>query len=367
MTVIIALSLLACSPDEAGDGPSALGGGDLDNVTRTVIGTGGDGLNIPRDLGFNPDGQDELWVVNRADDSTVTYWDAGTAGQQAEHIVDPFALHFMEEVSSIAFGAPGTFGTCQESTNTYNGQYQGNNFMGPTLWSSDMDIYGQSNPEAVDYLTDLFGFYADLGSHLDMLHQTPLCMGIAWDHDNVYWVFDGKEGAIERNDFAVDHGPGYDDHSDGVIGTYVQGALARVEDVPSHLELDRDTGLLYIADTGNNRVAVLDTTTGARGDDRRAQEPGTDHYFVDGAELWTLVDGDSVGMQQPSGLALHDGVLYVGDHATGRIHAFDLDGNELVSLDTEAGGLMGIEVRGEDDVWFVDAEYDEVIRLQPAE
>ena len=24
-----------------------------------------------------------------------------------------------------------------------------------------------------------------------MQHESPLCVGIAWDHDKVYWVFDG--------------------------------------------------------------------------------------------------------------------------------------------------------------------------------
>ena len=83
------------------------------------------GLRVPRDLDFNPSGDRELWVVNRADDSTVTYFKAGTPEQTAEKRIDSFALHFMEEVSSIAFGAPNntyghTCGTCRESRNTYN-------------------------------------------------------------------------------------------------------------------------------------------------------------------------------------------------------------------------------------------------------
>lgn len=372
---LFALSLTACSSgdkddeeDEAG-GIAALGGGSgaASSIRITTIGDDDDGLDVPRDLAFDPEHEDRLWVVNRDDDSVTIFFDAGTDAQLSQHIVDPYALHFMEEVSSIAFGQPGTFGTCQESRNTYNDNYPANDFMGPTLWSSDLDIFGQTNPEAVDYLSDLFGSYADLGSHLDMLHETPECMGIAWERDNRYWVYDGMDDAIEMNDFNDDHGPGYDDHSDGEIATYAEGELQRVEDVPSHLELDHDSLLLYVADTGNNRVAVLDTTSGEAADSRRVSEPGTDYYYVDDADLWTLIDGDDVGMEAPSGLALHDGVLYVTDNETSTIFAFDIEGRLLdsVKLDVDEGGLMGIEVRGADDIWVVDAEDDKVLRLQP--
>ncbi len=365
---------LACS-DKDGDGDdepvgiAALGGGShsLDNVRVTIIGDDDDGLDIPRDLAFNPEVEGELWVVNQDDDSVTVFFDAGTDAQTSEHIIDPYALHFMEEVGSIDFGAPGTFGTCQESRNTYNDNYSPNDFMGPTLWSSDLEIFGETNPDAVDYLSDLYGFYVDLGSHLDMQHETPLCMGIAWEKDNVYWTFDGQDGSIDRVDFGEDHGPGYDDHSDGITATYIMGEVERVEDVPSHMVFDHDTSLLYIADTGNNRVVVLDTTTGEEGDSRRVTEPGTEHYFVDGAVSWTLIDGDEFGMEEPSGLAIVGGVIYVGDHGTGRITAFDMEGNEIDYLDLGVDGLMGIEVVGESEIWVTDADADQVLRLQPAE
>lgn len=369
----LSLSLLACgtsADEEPTAGIPALGGGtnDLAAVAVTVIGTEDDGLDRPRDLQFNPEVAGELWVVNQEDDSVSIFFQAGTDGQQSEHIIDPYAMHFMEEVSSIAFGQPGTFGTCQESRNTYNGQYQANDFMGPTLWSSDLEIFGESNPEAVDYLTDLWGFYADLGSHLDMLHESQDCMGIAWQRDNRYWVFDGLEGAIEMVDFHEDHGPGYDDHSDGEIATYLDGELQRTEGVHSGMVYDQATALLYVADTGNNRVIVLDTTTGTRGDDRRTVERGTDYYYMDDAVFWTAVEGADAGLVEPSGLALHDGVLYVADHGAGAIVAFDAEtGEELDRLDIGLEGLMGIEVVSDSEIWLVDATANQVLRLQPAE
>ena len=333
-------------------------------VHNDVLATADDGLNTPRDLEFNPEVPGELWVVNRTDDSTTLLHNAGTDDQWSEHLIDPFALHFMEEVSSIAFGQPGTFGTCQESRNTYNGQSSPNNFMGPSLWTSDLEVYAQSNEEAIDYLSDLFGQYVDLGSHLDMLHESPMCMGMAWSHDNVYWVYDGWNQAIARYDFADDHGAGYDDHSDGIIGKYATGEIQMRKDTPSHMELDHETGWLYFADTGNNRVARLDTNSGTRGSNLPSMEPGVDHYKVDDAIVETVLDGPTEGMEAPSGLAIHDGVLYVGDRLSGTIYAYDLVSFELIDyLDTNAGKLYGIEVVSEDEIWYVDGNNDEVRRL----
>jgi hypothetical protein len=357
-------------------GIAALGGEthELDGVQMTIVGDSGDGLDVPRDLAFNPDEPDQLWVVNRADDSATIFTDVGLDDQDSDHRIDPYAFHFMEEVSSIAMGAvtfagsdARTFGTCQESLNTYNGQGEENDFMGPTLWTADLDLFAESNPDAVEYLSELFGFRVDLGSHLDMLHESPLCMGIAWETENVYWVFEGDEGRIARYDFQEDHHMGFDDHTDGIVARYMGLQVLRVEDVPSHMEMDRETGLLYIADTGKNRIVVLDTATGTEGRSLRANEPGVDKYEMDDADYWKLIDGDDVdGMSAPSGLAIVDGHILITDFESGRIFAFTLEGELVDWADTgRGGGIMGIEARSLDDIWFVDGAADELVRLQP--
>jgi len=361
------------------DGLAALGydSQDLESVTLTIVGDETDGLNVPRDLAFNPDESGELWVVNRTDDSVSIFWDAGTADQSSEHIVDPFAMHFMDNVSSIAFGAPlhaptlsSNFATCQESTNTYNGYGDPNYFMGPTLWSSDPEIFGESNRDAVEFMTDLYGSYTDLGSHLDMLHESPLCMGIAHDYDNVYWAYDGYNKSLYRYDFQEDHGPGFDDHGDGIMARYAEGDIGYEADVPSHLILDQEARLLYVADTANNRIAILDTESGEAGADLlRAERPHTTHYEVDGEELWTFIDGAEAGLQAPSGIELVDGVLLVTDNQTSEIVAFDMDGEVVDRLNTglPSGSLMGIFARSIDDLWFVDAVGNRVYNLTPKE
>ena len=343
-------------------GVALLGAGthSLDAVTLELIADQRHGLRRPRALAFNPEHEGELWVVNQRDDSTVTFFDLHTDQPRVAKRVDPYALHFMDAPSSIAFGTPMTFATCQESRNTYNDQAAPNDFMGPTLWPADFDVYAHSNPEAVAYVG------SDLGSHIDMLHESPLCMGIAWEKDNVYWTFDGLSGSISRYDFMQDHGVGYDDHSDGVIWRYAVGEVGYVENVPSHLVYAADTGLLYIADTGNGRIAVLNTQTGRSRGRLEPIEPGTQLWRMVDADVSTLVDATSGELAQPSGLALHDGLLYVSDNATGRITAFALDGTRVDWLDTglPAGGLMGMAFDGAGALYVLDGGGNRLLRLR---
>lgn len=342
-------------PPDAGYNPGwQLGRGDhtAASVTFTVIASESDGLNMPRDLEFHNSRPDELWVVNRRDDSTVTVYGATTADRSAVKKIDGFALHFMEEVSSVAFGKPDQFATCHESRNTYNGQAPGNDFMGPALWSSDPTIYAVVDP-------------IGLGSHLDMLHQTPLCMGIAHIGENQFWVFDGLLGALTYYDFVEDHGPGYDDHSDGIIYRYAEGQVSRVENVPSHLAVDNATGIVYVADTGNGRVGKMDPAAATRGRRLPAVEVGTQHYLYNNAAVEDVVPPGT--LTRPSGLELHEGLLWVTDNATSKIHVFQMDGTQVNWLETglPAGTLMGITFGPDNLLYLVDAMGNQVLRVEP--
>ena len=337
------------------------GGGSAGSVPQfgsspslAVLATGADGLDVPRDLAFHPDRSNELWTVNQATDGTVIVFDPGTSSQRTEERVDAFADHFMEEVSSIAFGAANTFGTCQESRNTYNGLAPPNDHMGPSLWPADLDIYANENQDPRGALG---------GSHLDMLHQSPLCMGIAHDHANVYWVFDGLHGDIVRYDFQRDHGPGYSDHSDGIVRRFVEPDVRRMAGVPSHLELDAASGWLYVADTGNGRVLRLDTRSGrATGHLMPYGEPLEEYTRWEDATLETV----ATGFDAPSGLALHDGRLFVSDAATGEIVALDPGtGSELGRIDTGGQGIFGLTVGPDDKLYFVNGAEDVLVRVDP--
>lgn len=321
----------------------------------TVIANAQDGLNVPRDLEFHPTRPNELWTVNRAFDGTVTFYDAGMPSQTADRRQDVYRNHFMEEVSAIAFSEGDNFATAQETNNTYDNQAPGNNFMGPALWTSDMSIYARVHQN--DQL---------LGSHIDMLHESPYGMGIAHDKDNVYWYFDGYYSNIVRYDFQEDHGPGYDDHSDGTVHRYMNAIVGRVPGIPGHMVLDKESRWLYVCDPGNRRVTRLDTESGAVAGDGNADGSQMEwlalYVRVAGATYEVVANED---LQRPCGIALHDGRLFVTDNETGEIIAFNLEGRELNRIQTPAESIMGITVGPDGKLWYVDAEANQVVRVDP--
>lgn len=378
LTLFLYATLLACGDDVQRATPTELGISDVVDAdvsdgsvgaerplvpefgtaeTRVIaaFGSARDGLSRPRDLAFDPDHPQDLWVASQGNDGIVILFDAGSGAQRTELFLDAFRNHFMEEVSSLAFGQAGTFATCQESRNTYDGQAPPNDFMGPALWPTDLDLFASvfQNP-----------FGSDLGSHLDMLHGSPLCMGIAHYRENQYFVFDGYNEHLVYYDFVGDHGPGQDDHADGVIHRYVDLELTRVEGVPGHIEYDPESNRLFIADTGAGRIVAFEVGTGSRTRDLvPTNEPLADYAEFAGSAFTVFADE---GLVRPSGVAIHDGRLFVSDHATGEIVAYDIEtGIELDRVDTQSEELMGITVGPDGMIWMVDAAFDEVLRLQP--
>ena len=355
----LGLALAGCTPGGNGDDDDAgvpiLGDGShsIDSLQMETIATEDDGLFVPRDLEFHPQRPDELWVVNRGDNSTVTLLDAGTDDQAAVYRGNTGgSAHFLAQPSSLAFADDGTFATIHETDDLTQGP-NGTpwDFMGPTLWTSDLDIYDGGH-----------------GGHLDMLHNSPNGMGIALERDRIFWVFDGQNSSLTRYDFADDHGPGGAFHGDAEIQKHAADEVRWREDIPSHMVFDPSSDLLYVADTGNNRIAVHDTTSGERGNNYGpSYDVSADmQYEIVGGDCSTLIDGEAIdAMGRPSGMALHDGLLFVNDNRTARIWAFDLDGALVDYVDTglDDGSLMGMAFDSEGSLFVVDAENDEVLRI----
>lgn len=361
---LAALALVACNGGEVDvQGIPSLGNGthSAGEVAFTRIATEDDGLNVPRDLEFNPDRPGQLWIVNRGDDSTTIIEDAGFRDQSSKHEAGANHRHFMANPAALAFSDNGNFATAQEEDERTQGNLTPPDFMGPTLWTSNLDL-----------------FDSGIIGHIDMLHNSPNSVGIAWQQDNEFWVYDGYHEAISHYDFNNDHGPGGSDHSDGEMYRYVQREVTYTEEVPSHLDFGPEMELLYIADTGASRIAVLDTTTGTMGNPIMPNyDSGATQRMMLDADIWTLVEGDAlvladgsaapIDLVQPSGLEVVGDTLYVSDHETSRILAFDLDGVLIDWLDTglPAGTLMGIEVDDSGEIWVVDALENEVQRISP--
>ncbi len=328
------------------------------------------------DLEFHPMRTNELWVLHRQpksnsactqqvregcaslEGSTTTISNVGEPNQTAEWKRDGNAWHFMRRPPALAFSADnGNFATCGE-------EWTGNflpvprpaneaTFIGPSLWSSDPAVYAITPP-------------GGNGSHLDMLHETPYGMGIAWERGNAFWVFNGEVGSLDRYDFKNDHGPGNDDHSDGELLRYAEGTVSRVEGVPSHMAYDPGSGLLYVADTGNSRIIALDTTSGSRGGNiNPVWEPLADQAMMNSATVMEIVPPGL--LDRPSGLELHNDLLYVTDTAQSRFYVFDLQGNEVNRLQTglPAGELGGIAFGPDGNLYFALMTMGDVYRIAP--
>jgi hypothetical protein len=330
------------------------------------------------DVEFSNVRPNELWVVHREpfedvscnsfgdpgcrtlEGSTTTIFDPGTPEQREAWIMDFNALHFMRRPPAIAFGVDGFFATCGEYR-TGNQTSNPVNFIGPTLWTSDPMIYRNYSRDELRRLIQVDGWN---GTHYDMLHASPNCTGIAHETGNAYWVTNGEIGSLDRYDFREHHGPGQDDHSDGIIHRYAEGLITRVPHVPGHLVVHE--GKVYVADTGGGRIVEFDPTGAtAAGPVRPNYDRLQDTATYTGGTITELVPPGT--LQQPSGLELHDGLLYVTDAQTGQFHAFDLQGNLVRSLDSglPPGHLGGIAFSPEGQLYFVDVPRSAVLRIVP--
>ncbi|MEZ5174157.1 MAG: T9SS type A sorting domain-containing protein [Bacteroidia bacterium] len=280
---------------------------------------------------------------------------AGEPSQSSIFRQDGNAWHFMSLPTGIAFSENGNFAT---SPGVFDANHQGTSaaFTGPTLWSSDLDVFAQPS--------------GGNGSHLDMLHESPYSQGIAAETDNVFWVFDGYNHDLVRYDFAEDHNPGNSWHGDAIIHRFSDDVLNRDPSgvVPSHLVLDQNKQWLYAVDNGNNRVIRIDINTGVPSAESPSYGPHEDvaeYLTYTGYTSEVVVSG---GMQKPAGIALISNKLLVSDYATGKIHVFDisaLPAQELFQIQTPAEGIMGIVIDPEGRIVYADHDNSEIVMVSP--
>jgi len=110
-------------------------------------------------------------------------------------------------------------------------------------------------------------------------------------------------------------------------------------DSPTGLALDPSTDLLYIADTKNNRIQIIDVDGDCESSDD--EYLAKDVCFVD--EFGGSGNGEGK-FDLPSGLVLHtdNDILYIADTKNNRIQIIDVDGNCSGNIDLA------------DDICFVD-------------
>ena len=288
-----------------------------------LSGTSEDGLYRPRDLDFHTDSSrpNELWVINENSaifdpnygGSTVTFYNAGSDSQWMDYRKDSYSAHFMNTASAIAFSSNGGFANTldiQDANGNPNGY-----FSGCTLWEADTAIYARINQNG-----------PELGSHWDMLHQSPFSIGVAAESDNIYWLFDGFHNTIAKYNFQdphPDHEHGGEDHSDGLIYRYDEIYVKRVAGLSSHMVIDHSNDMLYICDTGNQRIIRVNINAGEIGIDLDPYGENIEGYYsMIGADFETIIDS---GLVSPTGIDIYNTFLLVSDYSTGEILVYDLE------------------------------------------
>ena len=337
--------------------------------TISVIqGIESDGLFKPRDLDFHtlPGRTNELWVINENSasfdpnfgGSTVTYYNAGSNEQWADYRKDSYSGHFMHTASAISFSDNGGFANTldvQDANSNPNGY-----FSGCTLWDSDTTIYARINQNG-----------PLLGSHWDMLHQSPFSVGIAAETDNIYWLFDGFHNTIAKYNFQdphPDHEHGGEDHSDGLIYRYDEIYVNRVAGLSSHMVLDHSNDMLYICDTGNQRIIRMNINAGEIGNDLDPYGENIEGYYsMIGADFETVIDS---GLVLPTGIDIYNTFLLVSDYSTGDIHIYDLETPNqfqlIHKLRTDIiNDLMSIKVGPDGTIWLVSTNASKLYQIVP--
>lgn len=305
----------------------------------------------PQDLDFHSQQANQLWVINRGNDiqggSSVTIFNPGSTNQKTEFRRDGNAWHFMAFPSGMAFSP--TNGNWATTANIVDANRSGGSFTGPTLWSGNMDVYAMES--------------GGNGSHLDMLHGSPLSKGIAAEKDNIFWVYDGYYGHLVRYDFVADHGPGNDDHSDGRVHRYTDVPLSQDANYPHHMVLDNNAEWLYIAEGPKQRIIRVNIKTGSKTTDLPLiNEILAEHWEMKGATVEVVYDKN---MQKPCGIALVGNRLYVTDNATGDIIAIDINNRtEIGRVNTGNAGVTGI-VYGLGKLWFANQTTNGIYVVEP--
>jgi len=333
----------------------------------TKISSISDGLDSPTDLDFHPDYElNQLWVINKktsnSGGSTTTYFNAGSESQTVQTLKDGNSWHFMSFPTGIAFSENTNFGT---AAGIYDANHSGGAnqpFTGPSLWSSDFNIYAQNPGKGGN------------GSHLDMLHESPYCQGITYESGNAFWVFDGNSNDIVRYDFVKGHGNGNDYHEDGMIRRYSDIEVKKDpnENAVSHLVLDNNREWLYVVDNGNKRLLRMNINSGEVSSSPpkyNQMEQLTEYVAITDYDIEILLEE---GLDSPAGIDLVSDKLLISDYETGTIKIYQIDENdneniikEIGKIETNAKGINGIKIGPNGNIWYVNTINNEVYKISP--
>jgi len=340
---------------------------------------------------------EEAWVVNAHNHSVSIVSAVGTADATTFSRRDRGYFHYMANATALSFNAVAdsgrdadkdtfaSFATCQNSLNTYLDTHVPNYFMGPTLYDTSPAYPNLVTREGAE-CSDADACYF---LHSDMLHEAPDCVGIVHDpetataYGTVFWAVDAFLNDVVRFDFQQPHGPGNMDHSYAAVRRFVDVDVRPDPALHAGMVVDAATRSLFVSSAQTGEILRVDADSGAfsrsargcegEGDDV-AECAGVPEYPAFSSRLpsfeysvyeCTTQAVFASGLDEPTGLALADGVLYVAEHATGAIVAFEVaSGARLGAFETgRPGALQGMDVSAAGTLYAVDGAADELLEV----
>ena len=332
---------------------------------------------------------EEAWVVNAHNHSVSIVSAVGTADATTFSRRDRGYFHYMANATALSFNAVAdsgrdadkdtfaSFATCQNSLNTYLDTHVPNYFMGPTLYDT--------SPEHPNLVTREGAECSDADAcyflHSDMLHEAPDCVGIVHDpetataYGTVFWAVDAFLNDVVRFDFQQPHGPGNMDHSYAAVRRFVDVDVRPDPALHAGMVVDAATRSLFVSSAEAGEILRVDADSGAFSRSARGGDgAGVPEYPAFSSRLpsfeysvyeCTTQTVFASGLDRPTGLALADGVLYVAEHATGAIVAFEVaSGARLGAFETgRPGALQGMDVSAAGTLYAVDGAADELLEV----
>ncbi|MEO6189123.1 MAG: T9SS type A sorting domain-containing protein [Saprospiraceae bacterium] len=335
---------------------------NADSNKFVVVANAANSLSSPVDIDFYPDQNKrtfELWILNQGTvstgGSTVIVSNANKSTRTFKYVKDGNSWHFMSMASALAFGDS----LWATSADILDANHSTGRYTGPTLWPSDLSIYGVvGNPSSSQYN----------GSHLDMVHQSPYSKGIAFEKDLVYWVLDGYEGNLKRYDYVATHEAGGSDHSAASVQVYNEFNFTKHSTLPSHIIIDQERKYLYGCDPVGKRVFRVDITTGSyQGPlNKINNEPLAAYDEFTGLDIKDII---TTGLTSPVGIDIYGDRLIVTDNATKEIILYNIIDNYSevgrIKLSYTANpNIMGVKVGPDGQIYFADKLNKKVMMIE---
>merc|ERR1719484_339525 len=284
---------------------------------------------------------EEAWVVNAHNHSVSIVSAVGTADATTFSRRDRGYFHYMANATALSFNAVAdsgrdadkdtfaSFATCQNSLNTYLDTHVPNYFMGPTLYDTSPAYPNLVTREGAE-CSDADACYF---LHSDMLHEAPDCVGIV--HVAV------------RPDPAL--------HAGMVVDAATRSLFVSSARTGEILRVDADSGAFSRSARGGDGAGVPEYPAFS------SRLPSFEYSVYECTTQAVFASG----LDEPTGLALADGVLYVAEHATGAIVAFEVaSGARLGAFETgRPGALQGMDVSPAGVLYVVDGAADELLEV----